>query len=155
MPDPKNLMRNILTDVKVELTEMFDKNFERKGFFEKKWPARKNTDAKQKGTLLLVTGKMRRSIRSSVRGTSVVFTSAMPYTALHNEGGSFTQRVKAHARTNKKTGKSYQVKSHIRNMNMPQRQFIGDHKEVREAIGAITGENLKEYFDNLAKEIKQ
>lgn len=32
MPKPDELIRNILSDMKVELTEMFDRNFERKGF---------------------------------------------------------------------------------------------------------------------------
>ena len=33
MPKPDELIRNILSDMKVELTEMFDRNFERKRFF--------------------------------------------------------------------------------------------------------------------------
>lgn len=31
--DPQKLKRTLLTDIKVELTEEFDLNFERKGFF--------------------------------------------------------------------------------------------------------------------------
>ena len=62
MPKPDELIRNILSDMKVELTEMFDRNFERKGFFGSKWKPRKNKKAK--GSLLHVTGKMRRSIRA-------------------------------------------------------------------------------------------
>ncbi len=33
---------------------------------------------------------MRRSIKSYVSGMAVVFSSHLPYTALHNEGGNFS-----------------------------------------------------------------
>lgn len=153
MQDPKKLIGNILSDVKVELTEMFDRNFERKGFFESRWKPRKNKKAK--GSLLHVTGKMRRSIRAAIRGTAVHFSSPLPYTALHNEGGKFTQNVRTHNRTNKRTGKTYTVKAHSRTMTMPKRQFIGDHPDVQRAIGEIVQENIAGFFDDLAKEIRQ
>lgn len=43
--DSEQLKRNILSDMRVELTEKFDKNFERKAFFSDKW---KKRDAKNK-----------------------------------------------------------------------------------------------------------
>ncbi|WP_416985842.1 phage virion morphogenesis protein, partial [Alistipes putredinis] len=153
MPTPDALIRNILSDMKVELTEMFDRNFERKGFFGSKWKPRKNKKAK--GSLLHVTGKMRRSIRASVRGKGVHYSSPLPYTALHNEGGKFAQNVRTHTRTNRRTGKTYTVRSHTRQITMPKRQFIGDHKEVRQAIKQIVHENITEFFDNLAKELRK
>lgn len=143
MPKPDELIRNILSDMKVELTEMFDRNFERKGFFGSKWRPRKNKKAK--GSLLHVTGKMRRSIRASVRGKGVHYSSPLPYTALHNEGGKFAQNVRTHTRTNRRTGKTYTVRSHTRQITMPKRQFIGDHKEVRQAIKQIVHENITEF----------
>ncbi len=152
MPKPVNLLRNILSDMKVELTEMFDRNFERKGFFGSKWAPRKDTKAK--GSLLLVTGKMRRSIRSGISGRGVKFTSPLPYTGLHNTGGKFTQTVRSHSRTSK-TGKSYTVKAHSRTMTMPQRQFIGDHPKVQQAISEIVHDNIAEFFDNLAKDLRK
>lgn len=156
MPKPENLLRNILSDMKVELGEMFDRNFERKGFFGDKWAPRKNPKAK--GSLLHVTGKMRRSIRAAISGNGVRFTSALPYTGLHNEGGKFTQHVGAHSRKIKRgpnKGKTYAVRSHSRTMTMPQRQFIGDHAEVREAIQGIVRDNVHDFFSQLAKEIEQ
>ncbi len=93
---------------------------------------------------------MRRSIRSMVRGMAVVFTSHLPYTALHNEGGNFAVTVRAHSRTNRKTGNTYTVRSHTRQMNMPQRQFIGDHEKVQQALGDIVFKRLQEFSQNLA-----
>lgn len=44
--DGEQLKRNILSDMRVELTEEFDKNFERKAFFTDKWKKRANPNAK-------------------------------------------------------------------------------------------------------------
>ena len=92
----KDLLRNILSDMRVELSEEFDRNFERKAFFTDKWKRRANPNAK--GSLLIVTGTLRRSIRSEVRGNGVRFSSAVPYASIHNEGGTGTKPVKAHTR---------------------------------------------------------
>lgn len=153
MPNTNNLIRNILTDMRVELTDMFDRNFERKGFFNTQWTPRKNTKAK--GSLLHVTGKMRRSIRPSIRGNGVCYTSPLPYTGLHNKGGKFTQSVRTHTRTNRRTGKNFSVKSHIRTLTMPQRQFIGDHQEVQKAVRSIIQENITDFFSQLANQIRK
>ncbi len=39
--DPDQLKRNILSDMRVELAEEFDRNFERKAFFTRKWKPRR------------------------------------------------------------------------------------------------------------------
>jgi phage gpG-like protein len=145
-------MKNILSDMKVELTEKFDRNFEKKGFFGDLWKPRKKPG---KGTLLVVTSKMRRSIRAEIVGTRLIYTSALPYTALHNEGGKFMQNVRAHARRNRRAGKTHAVRAHTRLVNMVRRQFIGDHPEVQRAIGEIINENATDFFNNLANKLRQ
>lgn len=86
----KNIYDDILRDARVKLTEMFDNNFREQGFFGQKWAATKVSKKNKRGmgSILIVTGAMRRSIRSIVRGMSVVFSSHLPYTALHNEGAT-------------------------------------------------------------------
>ncbi len=153
---PEDLLKNIMSDAAVKLTEEFDRNFERKAFFDKPWPPRKNTRAK--GSLLVVTGKLRRSIRGSASGNSVKFTSALPYAGVHNTGGKFTQAVGAHNKTIKKgknKGKTYVVKSHSRTISIPQRQFIGNHPKVKDAIEKIANDNIKQFLSDLAKSIKK
>ncbi len=49
----KQIMPKILNDIKVDLADEFDKNFERKAFFDKPWKARKFPD---KGSLLMQLG---------------------------------------------------------------------------------------------------
>lgn len=137
--------------MRVELTEEFDRNFERKAFFTKKWKPR--TYPATRGSLLIVTGKLRRSIRSQVQGDGVRFTSSVPYASIHNEGGEGTKSVKAHTRKSKK-GKSYTVRAHSRRFTMPQRQFIGDGPETRKIIENIVKENVALIDKELVKHIK-
>lgn len=148
----RNIYDDILRDARVKLTEMFKNNFREQGFFGQRWVATKvsKTNKRGKGSILIVTGAMRRSIRSQIRGMAVVFSSNLPYTALHNEGGKFYVTIRAHSRTNSKTGNSYSVRSHSRQMNMPQRQFIGDHELVQQALGEIVFKRLQEFSQNLA-----
>lgn len=150
--DGEQLKRNILSDMRVELTEEFDKNFERKAFFNDKWKRRANLKAK--GSLLLVTGTLRRSIKSQVRGNGVRFSSAVPYASIHNEGGTGTKSVRAHTRRSKK-GRSYQVKAHSRKFDIPQRQFIGDGKHTQEIIKKVISDNLKCFDIQLQKVLKK
>lgn len=85
------LITQILTDLRVELSEEFDRNFERKAFFAKPWPKRRREG---KGTTLVQTGKLRRSIKAHISGTSLTFSSSEPYAAIHNEGGTITITTK-------------------------------------------------------------
>lgn len=60
---PQTLKKNIIADMRVELAEEFDKNFTRKAFFTDKWKKRWNPNAL--GSLLVVTGSLRRSIQAN------------------------------------------------------------------------------------------
>ncbi len=150
--DSEQLKRNILSDMRVELSEEFDRNFERKAFFSKKWKQRANPNAK--GSLLIVTGTMRRSIRSEVKNNGVRFSSAVPYTSIHNEGGKGTKPVRAHTRKSKK-GRTYQVKAHTRKFQMPQRQFVGDGKRTQEIIKGVINDNLADFNMQISKLLKK
>ena len=100
-----NIYDKILRDARVKLTSMFDNNFREQGFFGDKWVATKvskTNRAGKKGSILIVTGALRRSIRSHIRGNSVVFTSHLPYASVHNEGGKGSVTVRRHTRTSSK-----------------------------------------------------
>jgi len=133
-----NLIAKILKDLKVELLDEFDKNFQRSAFFTHRWPARKSGDQEnKKGTedstrkLLIRTGKLRRSISAKINGTSISFTSSEDYASAHNEG------TKTAGRGNHTV--------------IPQRQFVGFSKEtdkiVRDTISRNTEELLKSIID--------
>ena len=152
MIDPEQLKRNILDDMRVELADEFDRNFTRKAFFTKKWKRRADPDAK--GSLLMVTGTMRRSIKAEVKGDGVRFSSAVPYAAIHNEGGTGTKPVRQHTRTSRK-GKQYTVRAHTRKFTMPQRQFVGDGKRTREIIKGVIADNVADFSMQLSKFIRK
>ncbi len=142
----------ILRKARVKLTEMFDSNFNRQGFFDNKWAPTKDpkvNKAGKKGSILIVSGRMRRSIRSYIKAKAIVFASDLPYTALHNEGGNFPVKVRPHKKTRK--GKTFNVRSHTKQMSMPQRQFIGDHPKVQQALGDIVHQELQRFSENLVR----
>lgn len=101
--DSKNIIKDLeklvkqyidltISDIRVEATEMFDKNFQREAFFNEKWARRKFNDDDTKN-ILTGTGALRKSIISKVEGNKVVFETTLPYASIHNEGGTITVTV--------------------------------------------------------------
>lgn len=175
-----NFINDILNDIRVEVSEEFDRNFERKAFFTKPWKQRRREG---KGTLLVQSGKLRRSIRARVVGQSVVFTSSEPYAAIHNDGGSITvtpkmrrffwakyYEVAGKVRYRKSGGISKASMRHSAEaeawramalmktgskIQIPQRQFIGDAPQVRKAVERITKEHIKDISKLIKQRLKQ
>lgn len=90
----ENFLHNTLNDIKTELMEEFDKNFEQKGFFSQKWKDTKF--ANRRGSLMLRSGKLRRSLDASLTNYIIKFSSSLPYAKIHNEGGKIkvTEKMK-------------------------------------------------------------
>ena len=173
--NPKDFIKNIVSDIKVDLTEEFDRNFERKGFFDRKW--RGTNLPNQRGSLMMRSGKLRRSVLSKQNGNSVSWSSSLPYASIHNEGGEMevTAKMKSFfwamyykasgAVGKEKTERSKRLSAEAQQwknlalmkigqkMKIEQRQFIGDHPVVRQRIEDIIGTNIKEleayYFNQL------
>ncbi len=150
--DADKLKKNILDDMRVELSDEFDKNFERKAFFTEAWKKRKDPNAN--GSLLVVTGQMRRSIKGTVQGDGVAFSSSVPYATVHNEGGTGYVTVREHQRKHYKSGKVYTVHSHQRRFTMPQRQFVGDGQRTQEIIRGVIDDNLRQFNTSLSNFIR-
>lgn len=91
----RTVFRNILTDIKIELGDEFDQNFERQAFFSQTWQRRKSP-TRPGGLILVDSGNLRSSVRSEIRESSIVFLSDHPAAAIHNEGGEIkvTERMK-------------------------------------------------------------
>ncbi len=89
----QDFLKQILTDVKVKISEEFDKNFQRKAFFDKNWSNTKHPN--NRGSLMLRSGNLRRSLLNPrVQNMAITWSSSMPYAALHNEGGTITVTAK-------------------------------------------------------------
>lgn len=166
------LFKKILKDVQVEITQQFDRNFERKAFFDQKREESRLKDSR--GSMMIRTGMLRNSIRSRIEGNSIRFSSAVPYASLHNEGGKVVVTAKmkrffwamyykvsggvstkknGSARNNKRNEtlsteaaqwKALALQKVGKVMTIKQRQFIGDHQQVRAEIQRIVNENLEE-----------
>ncbi len=177
-----NLKQNILTDLKVELSDEFDQNFTRKAFFDKPWPKRIKSG---KGSLMIVSGRGRRSIRGEVIASGVRWSSDTDYMGIHNRGGKIkvTPRMRRFfwAQYYKNAGQiTYAVKTRKaadsqrnrrlndeaqfwRNMaltkkeaiEIPQRQVIGNHRRVQEVIREVANRNLLEYMEKLGRTLKK
>lgn len=152
MRNAQQLKKDIISDMRVELAEEFDRNFTRKAFFTKKWKKRKDPNAL--GSLLVVTGSLRRSIQAKETPDGVRFTSNQPYATLHNEGGKGSVTVRQHTRTSKK-GKTYAVRQHNRTVNVPQRQFVGDGQDTQRIIKNVIDDNLEQYNQEIIKALKK
>lgn len=173
----KDFLKNIITDIRVELTEEFDRNFERKSFFGNTWY---NTAIPNKrGSVMMRTGKLRRSIQSKQTNNQITWSSSLPYASLQNEGGEiivsdkmkrffWAMFYKANGAITK-TGKGERNKrlsteaQMWRNlalqkagakMKIKQRQFIGDHPQVRQNVEKIVSTNMKNLSTVLFKNIK-
>ena len=171
----KELRDRILKDVKVEMLDEFDKNFDRKAFFNEPWPKRKTSFGR--GTLLAVTNRLRRSFRGRTGSDNIRFTSDAQYAALHNTGGEIrvTPRMRAYfwAMYYKKsgqmsTGKNGKASKSQRNVAlsteaefyknmaltraekivMPKRQIVGHHPKVVETVDRVAKRAIREYAEN-------
>ena len=169
------LLKTILTDIKIELLDEIDQNFKRKAFFNKPWEKRMRSYPR--GSLMMVTGRLRRSFRGSTGKDYILFRSDAPYAAIHNNGGKIpiTPRMRAYfwAQYYKHAGKITKTKSgrasnsqrnillsnealFYKNMaltkktefTIPQRKMIGNHPKVKETVERIATRAIREFAEN-------
>lgn len=175
----ERLIGRILRDVKVELSDEFDRNFARQAFFSERWARRKSPSSRGDRAILTDTGTLRRSITSHISGRSITFTSDLPYAAIHNEGGeirvtaqmkryfwaryyaargSFGFRKDGSQRRDKRNRQLTEEAAFWRAMalmrvgstvKMPRRQFLGTHPQLEQQVREIIEENLQAYFAQL------
>ncbi len=179
----QDFIKKIVSDIRVDLTDEFDRNFERKAFFDKAW---ENTSiANRKGSLMMRSGKLRRSIRSRETKNEIDWTSSLPYASLQNEGGevivtermkrffwamfyksngAVTKTTKGDTRNNDRNKKltaeaqvwkSLALQKTGSKMKIKQRQFIGDHPRVRQRIEHVVDMNFKEIEKEIFNKLKR
>lgn len=98
--DVRRIVSRILKDIQVEMSDEFDKNFERQAFFSEAW-ARRKSPTRPGGTILVDTGGLRRSITSRSTEKSIIFYTTHPAAEIHNEGGEIvvTRKMKRYSGT--------------------------------------------------------
>lgn len=172
----EKLVQQIAQDTAVDLTQAFDRNFESKSFFNKKW---KNTRyPNRRGSLMMRSGKLRRSIKSSTANGVIRWKSAMPYASIHNEGGEIkvTAKMKRffwamHYKAKGAAGTGNNQRNRTLNeealkwkalalqkvgtvMTIEQRQFIGWHPQVDVMVKKIVNNNLAEVNKAIINKLK-
>ena len=182
MEDASKIIKLILGDLRVEMSDEFDRNFERQGFFSEAWQRRKSP-VRSSGHILVDTASLRRSINSKTDDNSITFFSTLPYAAIHNEGGEIkvTARMKRYfwARYYETAGsfgrkKNGSMRNDKRNqmlsseaefwkymalmkvgasVKIPCRRFLGISPEVEKRCRDIIERNLSEYFENNLKDM--
>lgn len=181
--DVQKIIGRILKDIRVEMSEEFDRNFERQAFFSEAWE-RRRSPLRQGGATLIDTGRLRRSISSKTTENSITFYTDLPYAEIHNDGGeivvtrkmkgyfwhkyyeatgSFGRKKNGERRNDKRTvrlsteaefWKFMALKKEGSTIKIPRRRFLGVSPEVEAAVREIVDENITEYF-NVEFEIKR
>ncbi|QFQ11558.1 phage morphogenesis protein [Pseudoprevotella muciniphila] len=170
------ILRRILKDIEVEMSDEFDRNFERQAFFSEAWQRRKSA-TRPGGHILVDTGRLRRSIQSRTTENSITFFTTEPYAAIHNDGGeivvttrmkkyfwhkyyeatgSFGRKKDVSRRNDKRTvqlsgeaefWKFMALKKAGTTIKIPRRRFLGTSPEVERAVRTIIEENLSGYIE--------
>ncbi len=157
----------------MDLADEFDRNFERKAFFDQPWPANKMNN--RRGSMMARTNNLRRSVLSSISGTNILFSSSAIYADLHNRGGKLkvtakmkrffwamyykstgaqtygvTSRKLAGTAKNKRLSaeaemwKAMALKPVGSIITIPKRQYIGTHQRVHDSINRAGASFLKD-----------
>lgn len=173
----KGLKRRILKDIRVEAASEFDRNFETQSFFGQAWQ-RHRSPARADKHILVDTGALRRSISAQSDEDSITFRSALPYAAIHNEGGEIkvTARMKRFFwaryyeangglgrrkdgtlrkdRRNARLTTEAEFWKHMAQMKVgsairiPRRRFLGFHAVLEKDVTAIIEKRLAEFYSN-------
>ena len=171
------LIRNILNDIRIDLSDEFDRNFERQAFFSEAWQRRKSP-TRPGGSILVDTGRLRQSISSRTTENSITFFTNEPYAAIHNDGGeirvtakmkrffwhkyyeatgSFGRKKNGERRKDKRTiqlsteaefWKFMALMKVGKTIKIPRRQFLGYSPEVEQSVCEIIEDNLTEFFNH-------
>ena len=94
----RQFINETMQDIKVEGKDEFNRNFERQAFFNEKWARRGSYDTDTGRSILIKSGRLRKSITSRIDGNTIIYESTEPYAAIHNEGGTIavTKRMKGY-----------------------------------------------------------
>ena len=177
----KNAISRMLAAIKVECMDEFDRNFDRQAFFSRSWQRRKSPINARYKTLHGPQATLRRSLKARVENGAVVFSSDLPYAAIHNEGGeirvtprmrrffwakyyaargSFGYRKDGRKRQNKRNAylteeaafwRAMALKPVGSSIQMPRRQFLGTHPKLEQLVREIIEENVEQALGGLAQ----
>jgi phage gpG-like protein len=154
MPDPfeiplqrlrremEKLKPALVDGIGVEAVKFIDDNFVKQGFQGQSfrpWPVQKNPNKPRPHKILILTGTLRRSFKQTNHEDSVTISTDIPYARVHDEGARGPVTVKS------KAGKTF-----TRNMNTPQRQFIGSSPVLTKACQGFIIKKVTNQLKNIS-----
>ncbi|MBS4041601.1 MAG: hypothetical protein KGZ81_13515 [Flavobacteriales bacterium] len=166
----RDFYKNIASGVRVELLDEFDQNFTtRKAFFDKAWPEVRIPN--KRGSLMIRSGDLRRSVKAKNEPQGIVFYSSMPYAGYQNKGASIKVSAKSkrffwamYYKTAGKKSKAISVEASYwkalalkkvgSKLTIKQRQFIGHHPQVDIAVRRVVDDNFQKYKKELKNTFK-
>lgn len=163
--DLNQFLQNILNDLRIELKDEFDMNFQRKAFFDVSW--KKTKLYNNRGSLMARTNNLRNSINAHIEGEKIVFTSSLPYASIQNEGGEITVTAKmkryfwAKYITSGKKGieaeqwKAMALKKLGSKIKIESRRFIGRHPRIQEVLQEVVNDNLQDLNNIIRQNLQQ
>jgi len=166
----------IVKESAISLADLFDKSFETKSFNGHPWKNRINN---RRGSLLIDSGALRRSLKYTITGNTITFSSNLPYAKIHNEGGKIKITPKMHrffwakymslTKRVKKGKKGQVLKGSKANydeaqifkalaqkkigtfITIPKRQFIGESPEANRRIDRIANKYITRLIETFTK----
>lgn len=93
------------------------------------WQSEQQKKAAARGSLMVKSGRLKRSIRKiKVTQNSVTIGTDVPYAQAHNEGAEINTTVNVKKHSRKRKGREETVKAHRRKrkIKLPERRFIGE-----------------------------
>ena len=152
-----------MRDLKVELDDEFDRNFERKAFFDRPWAPLSPNYNPSEGSMLMRTGALRRSLHSRIDGTRLIYENSLKYAGLQNYGGTVRQdfvpsdkmRRWAWAKAREEKFRRMALAKRIRRtISVPARPFIGEHPRIREIAAEVVRENAEKTLEEAKRAFK-
>lgn len=152
-----DLIRALPRVAGVTAVNFFKDSFNRKGFIDSSfvhWQTRKSDG---RGSLMLQTGDLKRSIKKDIGSTYVEVSSDTPYSKLHNEGGLVTINITKKSRKffwymfHKTEDEMWKylalTKKQTISFQMPKRQFMGESQLLMKRIEMNFNKELQAIID--------
>lgn len=152
--DFNQFRKRLPTIIATEAVNFFKLGFRKEAFIGdnglEKWQPRKYPDAnKKKRNILVKSGRLRRSVRPTLKTYNrVVIGTDVPYAPIHNQGGTYnvSQLVRSHSRKTKRGITKVKAHSRKRSATYPQRKFIGQSKALDKRLNRQVKKRLKAIF---------
>lgn len=143
----------------IEAVNFSKERFVRKNWVDKsvtRWKARKPSPewhseeqkrAASRGSLMVKSGRLKRSIRKiKVTRNSVTIGTDVPYAEAHNEGAVINTSVNVKTHSRKRKGRTETVKAHRRKrkITLPERRFIGESAILLRRVERLVQREINE-----------